>query len=106
LNRFDDKTPLVFNLLSSTKEDNINLISINPNPAIDNFTLDISSLTSLEGEIELEILDVSGKIVLEKKLSNAERNHTISLIGLTPSTYVVKVIQNDKVYTKSLIKIE
>jgi hypothetical protein len=92
--------------ISATTENNSGFININPNPAIEKFTLDVSNLVSREGEINLEMLDVAGKVVMSRVLAKNESEHTILLHGLISSTYLVKVSQNGKVYTKKLIKVQ
>ncbi|MEJ0103016.1 MAG: T9SS type A sorting domain-containing protein [Bacteroidota bacterium] len=77
----------------------INGISISPNPVVGNgaATLRITSVTS--GKIELRVIDMAGKIVLQQESRVSEGTNSISINNtsrLQSGIYTVQVLQNDE----------
>ena len=68
------------------------LLKVFPNPANDN--LRISSGNSELENLKYVLIDMGGKVVAEKRLAGRESD--ISVSGLAPSTYLLKVYQNKK----------
>lgn len=82
-------------VISSTKEANdIQLtVSAHPNPATEYLNLVINN-TDLTG-FRFQLFDAAGKLLLSEKIAG---NHTrIGMNNLVPSTYYLKVIQQNKV---------
>lgn len=63
-----------------------------PNPASDHIR--ISAAGSETGNLKYMIIDMSGKVLIEKNLSGAESD--ISVGHLAPSNYFLKVYQNNR----------
>lgn len=58
--------------------------------------------TIVPGQRDIEVLSLSGQIVLKSQISGSELTYTLSLEGLAPSIYFVKINQNDKVGIRKL----
>lgn len=71
-------------------------LCITPNPTSNNITL--SGLG--EGIHQMEISDISGRIVMTAKVSN---NKQIDLSALQKGCYLVKVLSNDRLHTAKVI---
>jgi aminopeptidase N len=73
------------NLGSTGIEENtsVNQLSIGPNP-----TKGIVNVSNLKSEVKVKVLDVSGKLMMEKTLS---ANSAIDLSGLANGIYILKV---------------
>lgn len=69
----------------------INSISVFPNPTSEILT--ISFETAEAQNINLELVDVTGKIILSKNLGliQGKRNESISLDGISAGTYILKL---------------
>ncbi len=67
-----------------------------PNP-VSNGKIYITSKTSLDKEIS--IYDVLGKMVLNRKISTKE----LSIEGLSPGVYIIKIKEGESTVTKKLI---
>jgi hypothetical protein len=81
-------------------------ISIYPNPAVQQATISLESLT--EGMVDVQLVDKMGRIVLEqsweKTGSMVEGN--LNLEGLAEGIYFVKVRQGDHILTERLVKVQ
>ncbi len=91
----------------SVKFDKVNSISISvfPNPNKGEFTLNISGL-STGSDIEVNVVDISGKVVYNSLLQNSVQNNTIKISPkerLTPGVYVCKVQANGINYPVKVI---
>jgi hypothetical protein len=76
-------------------------IKIYPNPAIDNITIDIN--LPLENA-EINIYDVAGRIVWQKKNVNEKDKHNVDISKLIKGIYFVKVMSgNNEVYNNKLL---
>ena len=101
---FDYNTPIVTNTtnnkiiqLTEVKDiDNWQSMNIAPNPTagIVNFSLPESFKYLLEASLQLEVVDISGQIVLNKQFINQSIN-TINLDNLNTGLYFI-VIKNNK----------
>lgn len=82
-----------------------NAISIYPNPATNHFFVDIPTQT-INDEYTLSIYDLSGKMMVSKRIKNALNNHRIIAVDATlnPGMYLFQVVGNDgSATTKQLI---
>lgn len=76
------------------------LLEVFPNPARDFVKI---SCSGLKGNTVLEISDVNGKIVLQKRFSNiAALTDMIDISGLSAGIYQVRVINNGNAATKKM----
>ncbi|WP_396217370.1 T9SS type A sorting domain-containing protein [Flavobacterium sp.] len=66
-----------------------------PNPAKNNLFIE----TALNSDINVAIIDVLGKEVINSKVSN----NAVNISGLTPGMYIVKITEEGKTSTKKLI---
>ena len=101
--------PVIFPTISSSRKakppieqkGNNGEVNIYPNPAIDYISVE----NDLSGEVRIEIIDNTGKVILRKTLkSNIE---VIGLNRLSPGSYQILVYQNNElIETKKLSKIK
>ena len=66
-----------------------------PNPAKNNLFIE----TALNSDINVSIINVLGKEVINSKVNN----NTVTISGLTPGVYIVKITEEGKTSTKKLI---
>ena len=66
-----------------------------PNPAKNNLFIE----TALNSDINVSIIDVLGKEVINSKVSN----NAVNISGLTSGMYIVKITEEGKTSTKKLI---
>ena len=66
-----------------------------PNPAKNNLFIE----TALNSDINVSIIDVLGKEVINSKVSN----NAVNISGLNPGMYIVKITEEGKTSTKKLI---
>jgi hypothetical protein len=86
------------------ENDLMHQIAIFPNPSNGLTTVEVSG--AVNNDANLEILDLTGRLIHSEKM-NATANFAESFVDVSTyksGTYLVKVITNDRVYTKSLIK--
>ncbi len=87
-----------FEVVTSVVEEDEMEVSLFPNPTAD--FLQVSSQSILQ---QINVFDLTGRIVLERGLNgNAER---IDLSGLPAGTYIVRVSANDGEHTSKVIKL-
>jgi hypothetical protein len=86
------------------ENDLMHQIAIFPNPSNGLTTVEVSGVVN--NDASLEILDLTGRLIHSEKM-NATANFAESFVDVSTyksGTYFVKVITNDRVYTKSLVK--
>ena len=79
-------------------------IAVFPNPSNGLTTIEVSGVVN--NDASLEILDLTGRLIYSEKM-NATANFAESFVDVSTyksGTYLVKIITNDRVYTKSLVK--
>jgi hypothetical protein len=79
-------------------------IAVFPNPSNGLTTVEVSG--AVNNDASLEILDLTGRLIYAEKM-NATANFAESFVDVSTyksGTYLVKIITNDRVYTKSLVK--
>jgi hypothetical protein len=79
-------------------------IAVFPNPSNGLTTIEVSG--AVNNDASLEILDLTGRLIYSEKM-NANANFAESFVDVSTyksGTYLVKIITNDRVYTKSLVK--
>jgi hypothetical protein len=81
--------------LTSQSFSQIDGLKMYPNPAKNNLFIE----TALNSDINVSIINVLGKEVINSKVSN----NAVNISGLTPGMYIVKVTENGKTSTKKLI---
>lgn len=76
------------------------MFTLQPNRTAGETALKFASVVS--GQRDIEVLSLSGQIILKSQISGSELSHTLSLEGLAPSMYFVKINQNDRVGIRKL----
>jgi hypothetical protein len=84
------------NVLSSSSFDNINGLTMYPNPLSGN-TLYLTSTAN--AAMSIEVYDLLGKEVLKTNVVN----NTVNVAKLTSGVYVVKIIEDGKIATRKLV---
>ena len=69
------------------------MVTLYPNLANDNITIN-HNLAAKEGVISLEIMDVMGRVLLNKTINNT--NNQIDINQLSSGLYFYNILQNDK----------
>jgi hypothetical protein len=82
-------------VLGSDSFSQIDGLKMYPNPAKNNLFIE----TTLNSDINVSIIDVLGKEVINSKVSN----NAVNISGLTPGMYIVKITEEGKTSTKKLI---
>src|SRR5690606_23208417 len=65
-------------------------ISIFPNPASEG-VLHVRGLENLQGEISLEVRDLSGRMVFAETINGGKPDHQVIISGLKPSVYIFSI---------------
>lgn len=81
-----------------------NAIVVYPNPS--NGSFNVSLNLGLTGKANLEIMDISGRVIYTSTLnilSSSTSNQTVELTNLVPGTYVLMVKAENTIYTKKLV---
>ncbi|RLD41674.1 MAG: hypothetical protein DRI86_12970 [Bacteroidetes bacterium] len=95
---------IVLTLIDDTSIDDNNdntvvVVSPNPNKGVFNLVL-----KNISGDIEIDITDISGKIVFNKKYrSNGAFNETIDLPYLSKGMYILKIENEGRVKTQKFV---
>ena len=74
----------------------IQKINLYPNPAIDAF-----QINGVEGLVTLRLLDINGRLLLAKKVTD---NESVSVSSLPKGLYIVKLITADGTLERKVIK--
>jgi len=87
----------------TTQESVLSNVNVFPNPSADliNVTLNLKS----EQKVSLELVDVTGKLIVSKDLGllQGESNHSLNSNGITKGIYFVKVVSDKGTETKKII---
>ena len=79
-------------------EENLLEVTLFPNPSNGNFTIDFSNISSPEGN--LNIIDNTGRVVFNKKITNFKEN--INIENLTSGSYFVRISVNGSQILKKI----
>ena len=79
-------------------------INIFPNPTKQNCTIEVSG--SVYNNAHLSIYDLMGKQLLSKEMNSSQffAETNINMNEFNSGTYIVKIVTNERTYTKELIK--
>jgi hypothetical protein len=82
----------------------VSQIRMYPNPATEMITVEVSNFSAL-GEVDVNILDISGKMVLTKKLrgNGAVFNETYDVSNLATGTYFVQFMAKGELVTRQFV---
>jgi hypothetical protein len=64
-------------------------ISVYPNPALSHVTIDFKNLNLVASDCSFSMYDFSGRFIFSRKLT--DKSNTISLEGISPGLYVIKI---------------
>ena len=90
------------NLLGTVgiNELNSSTIIVYPNPANENSLITIQA--ELNGRSSLQIMDLTGKLIVNTSIEFKNNKAELNLEGLTKGTYLIKLINDDKLLTKKI----
>lgn len=89
-------------LMTSTQNiGNPNAINVFPNPAKDKLTISFDE--NLQGETTIQLVNLDGKIVYQSKKENLRTNLEWTIENYPSGLYFLKIINNDKWYTKKIV---
>lgn len=90
--------------LNELKEQQADNLFIYPNPTKGEFYIDLGG--AIQNEAHLEIVDLSGRVVLTKKMNTtaSSAETTVDLSSAPNGLYFVKVVSGTQVYVKQIIK--
>jgi isoquinoline 1-oxidoreductase beta subunit len=90
---------------TSVAEPVSNHLKVFPNPFNDSLTIDMSSI-DLGDEVDLEISDLSGRIVYRTSFQSIsiQNSITLNLLELRAGSYVISLTSNSKKYQTKVIK--
>lgn len=77
------------------------VINIYPNPARDEFTLQIGNVTIKSGDIEM--YDVTGRMLIQKQLVEGQTNATLQTGSIPAGIYIIKTTINEQAYNNKLV---
>ena len=78
------------------------IIAVNPNPATTQVKLELAK--NISGKVDLEIFDISGRLVRRDDFTVYDTNITIPVDKLPGGTYFITLSNNDiKYYTKIVV---
>ncbi|MDT8412765.1 MAG: T9SS type A sorting domain-containing protein [Vicingaceae bacterium] len=89
------------NETNATNKDSF--VNVFPNPANDNLTIS-HNLETKNGIISLEIMDVMGRVLINKTINNT--NNQIDINQLSSGLYFYNVLQNDKMVQSGKLVVE
>lgn len=76
------------------------MFTLQPNRTVGETALNFTSV--VPGQRDIEVLSLSGQIVLKTQIPGSELSYSLSLEGLAPSIYFVKINQDDRVGIRKL----
>lgn len=99
----DDPTLVNCNTLLSTEDSTLksNGIKLYPNPSRDVIYL---MTTKNYTDVTLQIIDITGKVILSKHLNQLEENTTLNIDKLAQGVYILKLKNSELDFTTKLIK--
>ena len=59
---------------------------------------------SLIGELDIKILDIFGRELINKNIFGDEKIYTLDIRDRDDGLYIIRVLRGDKVYSKKIIK--
>lgn len=72
-----------------------------PNPATEIITVSFDK--DLESNVDLFLLDLTGRTISTQRLAAGHKNHTVSLQNLAKGMYMISVVQGDSKTTKKVV---
>lgn len=81
---------------------NDDTFSINPNPSTGIFTLNGYNFTD---KTDVQVIDISGRLVREIYNFNAQKDKTINLSGFQSGIYLIKISSSNFSFSRKIIKI-
>lgn len=92
------------NIVITSVNENFNIsdnVSVYPNPSKGDFTVTFKDVTATN--LTLEVVDVTGKIVMTKNLININNNFALDVTNIKAGTYFIKVTGNDFKETRRFV---
>jgi hypothetical protein len=77
-----------------------NTISLYPNPAIDNITIDLDVIRT---SVTVQIANMAGQVIMNERISQSDKLE-LDISNLAAGVYVVLVNYDNNVFTKKIVK--
>ena len=96
-----------FDNLLSTEEFDAQMLSLSmgqnyPNPGVDMVSIPVSNLKE---DATLQLSDVTGRLVMEQKVSKLTENITLSTKNLEPGIYTYRLVSNSKITDAKVMQV-
>ena len=85
----------------NTEDFILNRLTISPNPSPGLFTI---SSDTISGKVNIQVIDIQGRVVLKEIESNFINEKTINLSGFESGIYIIKIEGLEFSYTQKIIK--
>ena len=103
LNATTTSAPVIISF--SAKREYPDLVNLYPSPNNGIFTIDFNSLTEINEEIQLFIINMTGKTVYSGFMTSEETSHRINMGDAVPGIYILKITDRSGILTtKRFIK--
>ena len=79
-----------------------NVFEVYPNPT--EGIIKLKSIGSLNGELDIKILDIFGREMINKNISSGTEFYIFDIRNRDDGLYIIRVSSGDKVYSKKIIK--
>ena len=79
-----------------------NVFEVYPNPT--EGIIKLKSIGSLNGELDIKILDIFGREMINKNITSSTEVYTFDIRDRDDGLYIIRVLSGDKVYSKKIIK--
>jgi len=80
-------------------------IVLYPNPATNLVNLDLSGVGHNGGQLELSVMDVDGKLVMQRTIEGVD-SYELDVAELSANVYQIRISQGDRVYQTRLVKVD
>ncbi len=79
-------------------------IKLFPNPSSENLTIQLNSELMYKGEVDISIIDLSGKVLMQESVVSSEpRNYLLSISGLSSGKYYIRVKSGLQTHLKPFV---
>ncbi len=92
--------------VKTIKQDEMVMISVYPNPTVNE--VDIQYYLYKSGEVNIMLTDMNGKLIYDKKIQHQEQglfNAEIDLGNIAQGTYLLNIAAGNKLASKKLVKV-
>jgi len=77
--------------------------NIYPNPAVNQLNIQLNNLDQNNGNFELQIFDIGGKVVYQEELSKGQSDYQVDLTKFHPGFYMISILEGENKYLQKLV---